>query len=72
MLWGNYVDPLCGSIRVCTGFVTMCVKNVLTVGIFTIKLPATFVAPLFSALDQNKPDLFCEVSNENPLAEVCC
>lgn len=48
------------SVYVRVGFVTMCAKNVLTAGIFTIKLTASFVAPLFF-LPQTKTNPTCSV-----------
>lgn len=47
------------SVFVSVGFVTKCVKNVLTAGIFTIKLTASFVAPL--SLHQTKTNQTCSM-----------
>lgn len=64
------LSPVLFCVYVCVGFVTMCAKNVLTAGIFTIKLTASFVAPLFPATDQNKPDLLYEMSRVTSLCQI--
>lgn len=65
---------VCVALCMCAGFVTMCVKNVLTAGIFTIKLTASFVAPPF--LLQTKTNQTCSMSRavwspRGQLATVC-
>lgn len=42
--WARVVNSLC-YLCTCVGFERMCVKNVLTAMIFTIKLTASFVVP---------------------------